>query len=416
MMRPKQIAIANYTYSLPDDKVALYPLQERDMSKLLVYKEGIISEDIYKNIARHLPEDCLLVLNNTKVIQARILFSKPSGATIELFLLEPFEDNNEYSTVMNKTNSVHWKCMIGGASKWKTGSLGKEININNRLIILKAELKQKLSDAYVAEFSWQPSYFSFVEIIENFGETPLPPYIKRKANENDKERYQTIYARQEGSVAAPTAGLHFTDEVFSSLKEKRIKTGSVTLHVGAGTFKPVKSETIANHEMHAEWMDISTAVIENLLENLPLVIAVGTTSLRTLESIYWMGIKAHLQPGGDEEYLTIKQWEVYEAPLMEQKLNVNLVLQSLLTWMKNRGKAKLFIKTQIIIVPGYEFKIVKGLITNFHQPKSTLLLLVAALTGDNWRKIYEYALQNNFRFLSYGDGCLIMPTGTNSNK
>ena len=407
-MHRNQISIADYKYTLPNDKIADHPLQQRDQSKLLIHKEGKIKEDIYKNIVLHLPENSLLIFNNTKVIPARILFLKPSGATIELFCLEPFEHNNEYNTVMNKTSSVQWKCMIGGASKWKTGSLEKKLYIDGHEIILKAELRQKLTDAYVAEFSWHPSHFTFTEIIEQAGETPLPPYIKRKANEEDKERYQTIYALRKGSVAAPTAGLHFTEEILSSLKNKKIKTDFVTLHVGAGTFKPVKASLIADHEMHAEWMEVSIATIENILKNLQeTIVAVGTTSLRTLESLYWMGVKAFLQPRGDEEYLTIKQWEVFDLPLAEQSLDINLALQSLLTWIEKRGKEKLVIKTQIMIVPGYRFKIVKALVTNFHQPGSTLLLLVAAVIGDDWKKIYEYALSNQFRFLSYGDGCLI---------
>lgn len=407
-MRPHQISIADYNYILPDDKIANYPLQQRDQSKLLIYKEGNIAENIYKNIAFHLPEKSLIIFNDTKVIPSRILFSKPSGATIELFCLEPFEHNNEYNTVMNKTTSVQWKCMIGGASKWKRGSLEKKFYIDQQDVILKAELKQKLADAYVAEFSWHPSHFTFAEIIDQAGETPLPPYIKRKANEEDKKRYQTIYALRKGSVAAPTAGLHFTGGILSSLKDREIKTDFVTLHVGAGTFKPVKTLSIADHEMHAEWIEVSIAAIENILKNLQeTIIAVGTTSLRTLESLYWMGVKAFLQPGSDEQSLALKQWEVYDLLLAEQSLDINLALQSLLTWIKKTRKEKLVIKTQVIIVPGYRFKIVKALVTNFHQPRSTLLLLVAAATGDEWKKIYEYALQNNFRFLSYGDGCLI---------
>jgi S-adenosylmethionine:tRNA ribosyltransferase-isomerase len=407
-MHPKQIAIADYTYNLPVDKIALYPLSERDQSKLLIYKEGKIKEDIYKNLAFYIHPKSLVIFNDTKVIPARILFSKPSGATIELFCLEPYNHNIEYNKVMNKTSSVQWKCMIGGASKWKTGILEKEVYIDGHQLILKAELKQKLSDAYVAEFKWQPSHFTFAEIIEQAGETPLPPYIKRKIEKEDKERYQTIYALNKGSVAAPTSGLHFTDEILSSLKNKKIKTDFVTLHVGAGTFKPVKATLMADHEMHAEWMEVTIETIENVLKNLKKnIIAIGTTSLRTLESLYWMGVKAFLKPDGDEEYLAVKQWDAYDSPWVQQSIDPALALQSLITWIKKNEKEKLIIRTQIIIVPGYSFRIVKALVTNFHQPNSTLLLLVAAATGSNWKKIYEYALQNNFRFLSYGDGCLI---------
>ena len=407
-MHPKQIAIADYTYNLPEEKIAYNPLVERDQSKLLIWKDEKIKEDTYKNIADYLPENSLLIFNDTKVIQARILFSKSSGASIELFCLEPFETRNELVFIMNKTHSVQWKCMIGGASKWKTGSLEKTIYIEEVEVKLKAELKQKLPDAFVTELSWIPSYFTFAQVIIEAGETPLPPYIKRKSNEEDKYRYQTIYATKDGSVAAPTAGLHFTSHIFNSLQEKKIKTDFVTLHVGAGTFKPVKTELIAQHEMHAEWMEVNISTIENILKNIDKnIIAVGTTSLRTLESLYWMGVKAYLQPDGDDEYLSIKQWEIYDPPIAEQTIDSALALQSLLKWLKLNDREKLFIKTQIIIVPGYNFKIVKAIVTNFHQPKSTLLLLVAAAAGKRWKKIYDYALQNDFRFLSYGDGCLI---------
>ncbi len=409
-MHPKHIQIADYSYSLPESKIAYHPLPQRDQSKLLIWNNQEIKEDIYKNIADYLPEKSLLIFNNTKVIQARIIFRKKSGGVIELFCLEPFDTGNEYSTMMNKKASIHWKCMIGGAGKWKSGSLEKKILINNEEVILKAGLKQKLSDAYVAEFSWHPSQYTFAEVLEQAGEMPLPPYIKRKTEEADKQRYQTIYAMYNGSVAAPTAGLHFTPAIISDLESKKIKTDFITLHVGAGTFKPVKAALLTDHEMHAEWMEISIATIENILQNLRThIIAVGTTSLRTLESLYWMGVKAYLNPAGNEEYLTIKQWDVYDAPFADQSIDAKLALQSLINWVIKNGKEKLIIKTHIMIVPGYEFKIVKALITNFHQPNSTLLLLIAAVVGEEWKKIYEYALQNNFRFLSYGDGCLIAP-------
>jgi S-adenosylmethionine:tRNA ribosyltransferase-isomerase len=312
--------------------------------------------------------------------------------------------------MMNKKGSIQWKCMIGGASKWKSGSLEKRILINDEEVILEVRLKQKLSDAYVTEFSWHSSEYTFAEILEKAGEMPLPPYIKRKTEEADKLRYQTIYGINNGSVAAPTAGLHFTNGILSDLKNKKIKTDFVTLHVGAGTFKPVKAAVLTDHQMHAEFLEISIATIENVLQNLQThIIAVGTTSLRTLESLYWMGVKAYLNPECNEEYLTIKQWDVYDAPLADQSVDAKLSLQSLLSWLIKNGKEKLIIKTEMMIVPGYQFKIATALVTNFHQPNSTLLLLIAAAVGEEWKKIYEYALQNNFRFLSYGDGCLIWP-------
>ncbi len=413
-MHPKQIVIADFTYQLPADKIALYPLPDRDRSKLLICDSEEIKEDIYRNIAMYLPSNSLLIFNNTKVIPARILFKKPSGGIIELFCLEPFGDNNDHAVVMNKTNAVLWKCMIGGAAKWKSGHLEKSISIGGSEVNLKAALKQKLADAFVAEFSWHPSHFTFAEVLEQAGETPLPPYIKRKPNEADKERYQTIYAIKDGSVAAPTAGLHFTAAIFSSLREKNIKKDFITLHVGAGTFKPVKAPVLAGHEMHPEYIEISVATIENIQSADKNIIAVGTTSVRTLESLYWMGVKALLNPGGNAEYLALKQWEVYEPPLAEQLVDVKTALQSLKDWMTNNRKEKLLIKTQIIIVPGYTFRVVNAVITNFHQPNSTLLLLIAAVTVD-WKKIYNYALENNFRFLSYGDGCLITVSGAIAN-
>ncbi len=418
-MHPKHIAIADYSYYLPESKIAYHPLPERDQSKLLIWNNGEIREDIYKNIADYLPENSLLIFNNTKVIQARILFKKPSGGIIELFCLEPFDTCNEYSTMINKKGSIQWKCMIGGASKWKSGPLEKKVLINNEELILKAGLKQKLSEAYVAEFSWHPSQYTFAEVLEQAGEMPLPPYIKRKPEEADKQRYQTIYAMYSGSVAAPTAGLHFTSEILSQLKNKKIKNDFVTLHVGAGTFKPVKAALLKDHQIHAEWMEVSISTIENILQNLQTpIIAVGTTSLRTLESLYWMGVRAYLAPEDNEEYLSVKQWDAYDPPLADQSLDPTLALESLLTWISKNGKEKLIIKTEIMIVPGYHFKIAKALVTNFHQPNSTLLLLIAAAVGEEWKPIYEYALQNDFRFLSYGDGCLIFfspPTPKGSN-
>jgi S-adenosylmethionine:tRNA ribosyltransferase-isomerase len=407
-MNPKELSINDFDYYLPEEKIASFPLKERDQSKLLIYKNGIIAEDIYLNLPNHLPEKSFLVFNDTKVIKARILFTKPTGAVIEIFCLEPCEPINDYAVVLQKRKSVRWKCMIGGAGKWKLKYLEKKFSVNNDEVTLKAELIEKLEDAYVVELSWNPAEYTFAEIIDHAGETPLPPYIKRKAEENDVERYQTIYSLHEGSVAAPTAGLHFTEKIFSSLKEKNIDTGFVTLHVGAGTFKPVKSETIEGHEMHAEWIDVSTDFIEQLIKNISKgIFCVGTTSVRTVESLYWMGVKAMLYPNGTTNDIEIKQWEVYENDMMNNSFGAEEALKFLLTFLKQKKTERLFIRTQIIIVPGYQFKIAKGMITNFHQPKSTILLLVAAMAGEKWKLIYYYALQNNFRFLSYGDGCLI---------
>ncbi|MGN6194300.1 MAG: S-adenosylmethionine:tRNA ribosyltransferase-isomerase [Ginsengibacter sp.] len=407
-MHPKNLSISDFDYTLPEEKIAVYPLPERDQSKLLIYKNGNISEDIYRNIANHLPENSFLIFNDTKVIKARILFQKKTGAVIEIFCLEPYEKINDYAVVLSQKNSTKWKCMIGGAGKWKEKFLEKEIQIDANKIGLKAELVEKLSDAYVVELSWNPGDYSFAEIIDHAGETPLPPYIKRKAEESDAERYQSIYSHYEGSVAAPTAGLHFTKEIFSSFKEKNIDTGFVTLHVGAGTFKPVKSSNMEGHEMHAEWIDVTTKFLQQLIGHISdPVFCVGTTSVRTVESLYWMGLKTFLNPEISFANLKINQWEVYEEPLLSNVCSSKVALESLLKYLRNKKTERLFIQTQIIIAPGYSYQIADGIVTNFHQPKSTLLLLVSAMIGENWRKMYDYALTNEFRFLSYGDGCLI---------
>ncbi len=409
----QDISITDYTYTLPDDRIALHPCSERDGSKLLVYKKEIIKEDIFKNIHACLPENSLLIFNNTKVIKARILFKKQTGGVIEIFCLEPYEKINEYSTIMNKKERVKWKCMIGGAGKWKDGELVKSLELGVkssesgvRSFEVRAKLVEKIADAYVVEFSWLPANLSFAEVIELAGEIPLPPYIKRNTGPDDRARYQTIYATDEGSVAAPTAGLHFTKTIFEDLVNKNIQPGFVTLHVGAGTFKPVKAATMREHEMHAEWIDVNIETITQLLVNIDKPItAVGTTAVRTMESLYWMGVKVLLHPF--LKRIDLGQWEVYEEPLVNCGITANESLTALLNWMKRKDLTRLFTQTQILIVPGYQFKIVNAMVTNFHQPQSTLLLLVAAAIGNDWKKIYDHALQHDFRFLSYGDGSLL---------
>ena len=405
MSDPRKISIQDFTYHLPEEKIAPYPLSERDASRLLIYKNSIIKEDVYSNIADHIPEHSLLVFNNSKVINARIRFKKISGGTIEIFCLEPYDLLNEYSSIMNRTTSVKWKCFVGGAAKWKDRALSKELIINNSKLIIKAVLVEKLPDAYVIEFSWSPAAFSFAEVIESAGDIPLPPYIKRDTDITDASRYQTIYAKLDGSVAAPTAGLHFTENVFKKLSAKHIDNAYVTLHIGAGTFKPVKAHSMQDHEMHAEWIDVNTDTIKKIFSKKDSVIAVGTTSLRTIETLYWLGVKASLDPGAKN--LELHQWDVYEDPLANSKINLTDSLEALINWMGKRNMDRIFTQTQLLIAPGYQFRIVKALVTNFHQPQSTLLLLVAAAVGDDWKKIYNYALENDFRFLSYGDGNLI---------
>lgn len=405
MTDPKKISILDYTYELPAERIALHPLAERDASRLLVYKDGKISEDTYKNIAAHLPADSFLIFNNTKVIKARIRFQKSSGGIIEIFLLEP--SGTDYATALSAGKKISWKCMIGGVSKWKEKEISVAITpgCNQGSFALKAVLQEKLTDAYVVEFSWGNDK-SFAELLELTGDIPLPPYIKRKTEAEDTSRYQTIYAADEGSVAAPTAGLHFSESVFDSLAKKNIQTGFVTLHVGAGTFKPVKAATMQDHEMHAEWIDVTAAMIEQLVSQADkTIVAVGTTSLRTLESLYWMGVKVMQQP--QIKQLHISQWEVYEGPLCYHNASVKESLTALLGWMRANNAEKLFTQSQILIAPGYRFRIAKAIVTNFHQPQSTLLLLVAAAIGNEWRALYKYALENDFRFLSYGDGSLL---------
>ena len=404
MSDPRNISIHDFNYTLPDEKIALFPLEERDASRLLIYKDGNIQEDRYKNIANYLPAQSMLVFNNTRVINARLRFQKAGGAKIEIFCLEPAGPITEYSTVMNQRGFSKWKAFIGGAAKWKEPFLEKHLTINNKSVQLKAKLEEKIPDAYIVSFSWEPAEISFAEILESTGDIPLPPYIKRTTNKEDENRYQTIYAQHNGSVAAPTAGLHFTEHIFSELSKKNISREYITLHVGAGTFKPVKSDKMEGHEMHAEWIDVSLGSIKNLL-NQEMIIAVGTTSLRTLESLYWLGIKVSLDPG--IEIPALQQWDVYESPLFGTVMTCDEALSNLIKWLEDKKLERLFTQTQLLITPGYRFRVAKALITNFHQPQSTLLLLVAAAIGNNWKDIYQYALDNDFRFLSYGDGNLL---------
>lgn len=420
-MHPKDLSIRDFTYPLPEDRIAHYPLPSRDDSRLLIYIRGTLTEDRYRNIAAHIPAGSLLVFNNSKVIEARLLFQKPTGGVIELFCLEPAAPYPDITSAMMQQEKVYWKCMVGGASKWKRGQLlEKKIDNNNEELLLSASCIEKRADCFIIGFSWQPAHLSFAEVLHRAGAIPLPPYIKRNAETTDTERYQTIYARHDGSVAAPTAGLHFTDAVFNALEEKNIHSSFVTLHVGAGTFKPVKSDTMEQHDMHAEYIDVSRDTIEAILHHLHhTVIATGTTSLRTIESLYWLGVKCmeeRMKDDGkemtDEEkqslqdtMLTLDQWEAYDHP--QQDIPAARALQALLAWMDAAKTDRLLAKTGIIIAPGYRLRIAKALITNFHQPQSTLLLLIAAITGNRWKKIYDYALDHGFRFLSYGDGCLL---------
>ncbi len=405
-MHPKYLSINDFSFNLPDSKIAKYPLVERDASKLLVYKNVKIESDIYRNLHQFLPPDTLLIFNNTKVVEARLLFQKPTGAVIEIFCLEPIDRYKDITSAMLQKGKVFWKCLIGGAGKWKHGmKLHKKLKKGNTEIVIEAAIAGRLKDCFIIELSWQED-ISFAEVLHLAGEIPLPPYLHRQTEEEDKERYQTIYATNDGSVAAPTAGLHFTEYIFNSLIKKNIEKAFVTLHVGAGTFKPVKTEKMNEHEMHAEFIDISAGAIKQMIEYAEkTIVAVGTTSLRTIESLYWMGIKISEKKDISPKELSIQQWEPYE--IESKDVSVKEALTYVFNWMNNQGLPGIITKTQILIAPGYKLKIAKGLITNFHQPKSTLLLLIAAIVSNDWKKIYEYGLENDYRFLSYGDGCLL---------
>jgi S-adenosylmethionine:tRNA ribosyltransferase-isomerase len=404
-MKPQDISIDDFDYHLSNDKIALHPLSQRDASKLLVYKNGEITATIFSEISEYLPANNVMIFNNTKVINARIPFFKNSGTKIEIFCLEPHGKINEYSTVMATTDAVQWKCLVGGAAKWKEEILEKKLQIGNEEVILFAKKIAKTTEAFIIEFYWQPRYFSFAAIIEAAGKVPLPPYIKRNTDEEDTSRYQTIFAAHSGSVAAPTAGLHFSENIFEKLHEKNIAKTFVTLHVGAGTFKPVKAATMAEHEMHSEYIDVDMETIKNIKKNIGNITAVGTTSLRTIESLYWMGVKVN--ENNTVKDISLQQWDVYQNSISTTTLSAEDALDALIKWMEIHSKETLFTKTQILIAPGYRFRIATILVTNFHQPRSTLLLLVAAAIGDDWKKMYDHALQNDFRFLSYGDGNLI---------
>jgi S-adenosylmethionine:tRNA ribosyltransferase-isomerase len=402
-LHPGGIKINDLDYPLTDDRIAKFPLKNRDDSKLLFLNGGQPEERKFKEISDLLPSNSLLVFNETKVIQARLIFQKKTGANIEIFCLEPVAPTNDFQLAFQQTPSVVWKCFVGNAKRWKDEVLEMSIDNHGGKIVFKAEKKENVGETFLVEFSWEPNSWIFSQIIELSGLVPIPPYLNRQAVESDKKRYQTIYAKNNGSVAAPTAGLHFTDRILRTIEDKGIETEKVTLHVGAGTFKPVSSETISNHEMHTEQIFISLETLKHLYLKLDdNIIAVGTTSLRTLESLYWMAVKVN--NGG--ERLDLKQWDPYQ--MTDEKMSAKEAIQILIKYLHYHGLKYLKGQTQLMIAPGYRFKIISGLITNFHQPKSTLLLLVSALIGNQWKIAYEFALQNDFRFLSYGDSCLFL--------
>lgn len=401
---PKDISIKSFYYDLPEKSIALYPAQPRDSSKLLIYEDGDIKTDVYINIHRHLPKDSLLVFNNTKVVEARLLFKKATGSSIEIFCLEPDAIYGDITTAMMQKEKVNWKCLVGGAKKWKDEVLCLTFHVDQSEEILQARKIKQEGDTYLIDFTWNNKHLTFAEVLHYAGNIPLPPYIKRSAEEHDKVTYQTIYAQEKGSVAAPTAGLHFTENVLQQLNDAQISFDFVTLHVGAGTFMPVKADTLSDHTMHAEFLEVSLSFVEELMHFSHQIIPVGTTSLRTLESLYWMGVKTILTPHISHEDLMVAQWEAYELP---QQYSRQEAMSALKDWMIARHVEKLIIKTQILIAPGYILRMADAIITNFHQPQSTLLLLIYTFVQDDWRRIYEYALHHDFRFLSYGDGSLL---------
>ena len=403
-MLPRDIRIDDYDYQLPADRIAKFPLEQRDQSKLLVFNQGRLSQDIFRNIPAYIDPGSLLVFNNSRVIPARLFFYKDTGARIELFLLEPI-DPPDYQVMFNSKSPVVWKCLVGNLKKWKEGSLKKTLSYQGKELVLEARLLENNSSWQSIEFQWQDNNESFMDLLENSGKTPIPPYLNREPVEKDKDWYQTVYSRIEGSVAAPTAGLHFTNEVLADLTKRDIRTQEITLHVGAGTFQPVKSGLINQHPMHTEHFVLTKTLLKVLIENENTLVAVGTTTVRTLESIYWLGVKAYRKELGQKQQLHVNQWDGYD----QVNLNMKEALKALYLWIENTGKDNLFASTAMMIVPGYTFRMTGKMITNFHQPRSTLLLLISAFIGEKWRDVYDFALNNEFRFLSYGDSSILIP-------
>lgn len=400
---PKHLAIKDFVYELPDERIAKYPLPERDQSKLLLYHNHTIADHTFTSLPDLLPAGSLLVFNNTKVVQARLIFHKPTGGAVEIFCLEPVKPHREVQLAMQQTRSCTWKCLVGNNKRWKEGPL----KIFFEGGVMTAEREAQQDGHFLIRFMWTPAELTFAEVLERCGRLPLPPYLNRDLTPEDRTRYQTIYAHHEGAVAAPTAGLHFTDRVMVQLQDKGIESTYLTLHVGAGTFKPVKADTMEDHEMHAEQLMVSKQVVKQLLQHLGQpIIPVGTTSMRSLESLYWLGTLLQQQPGLKPEELHVTQWLPYDISTPPATTEA---LQTLLGYMERYQVEHLHASTQIIIAPGYTFRICSGLVTNFHQPESTLLLLVSALIGGDWKQVYQHALDNDYRFLSYGDSSLLLP-------
>ena len=398
----KNLSIDEYDYPLPEERIAKYPLAERDASKLLVLKDNKLQASQFRHIGEFLPPKALLVFNETKVIRARLQFQKETGSHIEIFCLEPEQD---YQIAFSSASPVRWKCLVGNSKRWREGLLQMKLNVQGQEVVLSAERVEKNDQYSEIEFSWTPAELPFASILEVAGEIPLPPYLNRDAEPEDRDRYQTVFARYDGSVAAPTAGLHFTKPLLEQLKAEGFELDEVTLHVGAGTFRPVATPTIGEHAMHSETVIVRKSLIQNLINHLGgNIIPVGTTSTRTLESLYWIGMMLHEQ-GLALRDLHVDQWYPYES---HPDLSTRDALQLILDYLDLHQLTRLEANTALMIAPSYRMKVITGLITNFHQPKSTLLLLVSALIGDQWKTAYQFALENGFRFLSYGDSCLFL--------
>jgi S-adenosylmethionine:tRNA ribosyltransferase-isomerase len=405
MPEPSSIHIDNYKYDLPEADIASYPLNDRSASRLLLYQKGAMSQDRFRSLPAHLPENAWLVFNNTRVIQARMIFNKDTGARIEIFCLEPL-DPADYELAFQAEGKATWLCLVGNAKKWKNGPVSLHASIGGRDLKIDAFLMDRSGEAKVVEFRWKQAGVTFGEIIEQSGSTPIPPYLKRDAEESDRERYQTIYSATNGSVAAPTAGLHFTKEMMEELEHLKVPMTHLTLHVGAGTFVPVKEENARDHSMHAELVVVSRSFLEHWLQRKEGLIAIGTTSTRSLESLYWLGLSLKEDTRADPSSLSISQWDNEKLP---QDIPLSESIEVLLDYCKQHRLEHLHFSTQLMIVPGYRFRAISGLLTNFHMPGSTLLLLIAAWIGDDWKKVYDYALKEGFRFLSYGDSSLLIP-------
>jgi S-adenosylmethionine:tRNA ribosyltransferase-isomerase len=406
MISTNNLSLNDFDYPLPEHKIAQFPLEQRDASKLLIWKDGSMSEDIFSNIGDHLPGDSVLVFNDTKVIRARLFFIKPTGAFIEIFCLEPIAPEKELQAAFSMKGHSTWECLIGNVKRWRSGSIEKKIEIEGSVYTLSAEKKENLGNGcFSVEFSWQPESLAFSEILEKAGLVPLPPYINRPSEEKDISTYQTVYAKYDGSVAAPTAGLHFTQNLLEKLGEKPVCYNHITLHVGLGTFRPVSSSDISKHIMHEEKIYVPISTIEQMIRSPEKpIIAVGTTTVRTLESLYWLGVK--LIVDGESGFPAIYQWDPYN-PAYNIGIPLKTALNKVLNRLKSYNLDHFSGVTQVMIIPGYEFKVIKGIITNFHLPKSTLLMLIAAFAGISWKNMYDYALRHDFRFLSYGDACFL---------